>query len=203
MTNLVKKTIVLAQLNSPTISFHFEQINLSTEIHRILETNMMMLHERHIQVHAHLPDSLEIAADKLRFEEVITNLINNAMKYSKKDGGTLTIDAFDDVDNVTISVQDTGIGMNKEQLDRIFDEFYKADGSRHDFESSGLGLPIAKRIVEKHGGRIWVKSDGLDMGSTFYITLPKQQKNPHEPNSSVDVKRVSDDNGDHHYNITI
>jgi signal transduction histidine kinase len=63
--------------------------------------------------------------------------------------------------------------MTKEQLERLFDEFYKADESRHDFDSSGLGMSIAKRIVEKHGGRIWVESDGIGKGSTFYFTLPK------------------------------
>jgi len=54
-----------------------------------------------------------------------------------------------------------------------FDKFFKADESRHDFESSGLGLPIAKRIVEKHGGSIWVESPGLHQGSTFFFTVPK------------------------------
>jgi len=185
MTNLVKKTIALAQLNSPNVSFHFEPIDLSTEIQNILDTNMMMLKERHIEVHTLLSDSLEVSVDKLRFEEVMNNLINNAIKYSKKDGGSLTIVAVDDATNVTVSFKDTGIGMEKDHLDRIFDEFYKADSSRHDFESSGLGMPIAKRIIEKHGGRIWAESDGLDMGSTFYITLPKQQNNPNKKNSSL------------------
>jgi len=54
----------------------------------------------------------------------------------------------------------------------MFDEFYKADESRHDFDSSGLGLSISKKIIEKHGGKIWAESDGLGRGSTFYFTLP-------------------------------
>ena len=62
--------------------------------------------------------------------------------------------------------------MNEEQIKNIFNEFYKADESRHDFDSSGLGMSISKRVIEKHGGRIWAESEGLGKGSTFYFTLP-------------------------------
>ena len=69
-----------------------------------------------------------------------------------------------------------GMGMTSEQQEHIFDEFYKADSSRHDLESSGLGLPICKRIIEKHGGCIWVESPGLGRGSIFYFTIPTGKK---------------------------
>jgi len=61
--------------------------------------------------------------------------------------------------------------MTKEQVDRIFDEFFMVDESRHDMDSSGLGLAICKRVVEKHGGKIWAESQGPKKGSTFYFTL--------------------------------
>ena len=61
--------------------------------------------------------------------------------------------------------------MSKKQLDKVFDEFYKADKSRHEMDSSGLGLSICKRIVEKHGGKIWADSEGVGKGSIFYFTL--------------------------------
>ena len=73
---------------------------------------------------------------------------------------------------VTVSVADTGIGMTQEEIDRIFDEFYKADSARHDIQSTGLGMSICKRIVEKHGGSIWVESPGPGKGTTVFFTLP-------------------------------
>ena len=77
---------------------------------------------------------------------------------------------------VTITYKDSGIGMTKNQIDNIFEEFYKADESRHDLHSVGLGLTICKRIIEKHGGKIWVESQGIGKGSTFYFSL-KSGKN--------------------------
>jgi len=74
-----------------------------------------------------------------------------------------------------MSFKDNGLGLTKEHMDNIFDEFFKVDPSRHDLEASGLGLPICKRIVAKHGGKIWVESPGLGKGSTFYFTLKKSK----------------------------
>jgi signal transduction histidine kinase len=116
-------------------------------------------------------DELFINADKLKIHELFNNILNNAVKYSNGKG-IITIHGTHEHDHVLFSVKDTGIGMNDEQLSHIFDEFYKADPSRHDFDSSGLGMSIAKRIVEKHGGSIWAKSKGIGKGSTFYFTLP-------------------------------
>ena len=76
-------------------------------------------------------------------------------------------------DMIQVSIQDTGIGMTEEQIKKVFDEFYKADISTHELHSSGLGLSICKRIVEKHGGKIWVESPGPGKGSIFYFTLKK------------------------------
>jgi signal transduction histidine kinase len=130
-----------------------------------------MFDEKQITVNTSIPDDLIVYADQLRLEELFNNLLNNAVKYNKQ-RGTITIEVFRKEDFVTISVQDDGIGMTNDQLDHVFDEFYKADESRHDFDSSGLGMPICKRIVEKHGGKIWAESEGIGMGTTFYFTLP-------------------------------
>jgi signal transduction histidine kinase len=108
---------------------------------------------------------------------LFNNLITNAVKFTPKDGGVITIDAKKDRDFVTISVKDSGIGITEEQLGRIFDEFYRADKSMNVMDSTGLGLSICKRIVEKHGGRIWAESPGKGKGTTFYFTLKLLMEN--------------------------
>ncbi len=173
MKTLVNNTLELARLNSPNVRLNKEAFNLTSELNNIIAQNTFFINEKNMKVNTHINNEIIINADKLRFEELINNIITNAIKYSN-DGGIISIHAEDKDNEVHLSIKDNGIGMTQDQLERLFDEFYKADESRHDFESSGLGLPIAKRIVEKHGGKIWVKSEGIGMGSTFHFTLPKK-----------------------------
>jgi len=170
MKNIVIKTIELARLNSPNTKLLIDDTNLLDEINDVVKRNKRFLKENNIEVDNNIGENIVIKADKLRIEELFDNIIKNAIKYSRN-AGTITIDAKQDNNFITISIKDTGIGMNKEQLSHIFDEFYKADEARHDFNCSGLGLPICKRIVEKHGGKIWAESSGKGKGTTFYFTF--------------------------------
>ena len=173
MKELVDKTIELARLNSTKIEFSIEKTNLYNEAENAVLTNQIILVRNHIVVNNKIDDRIFIKADKLRLGELFNNLITNAVKYSESDQGTITLDANEDADFITISVSDTGIGINQQQINNIFDEFFKADESRHNLDSSGLGLAICKRIVEKHGGKIWVNSPGVGKGSTFFFTMKK------------------------------
>jgi signal transduction histidine kinase len=172
MQNLVIKTIQLARLNAPSFKLDIEDINILEELNKILDSNQFILKEKKMSVINKIDSNFIVKADKLRLDELFNNLITNAVKYSSKEG-ILTIDAKKDRDFVTISFKDNGMGLTKEQINYIFEEFYKVDPSRHYLDSSGLGLPICKRIVEKHGGKIWVESPGPGKGSTFYFTLKK------------------------------
>lgn len=171
MKNLVVKTIELAKLNSPNTKFHFQEMNLSNLVDKVIDTNKLLFQDKEIKVVNNLSDSILLNADHLHMEELLNNIFNNAVKYTDENG-KIIIDSENHDNRVTVSVKDTGIGMTEKQLNHIFDEFYKADSSRHDFDSSGLGMPICKRIVEKHGGEIWAESEGKGKGSTFYFTLP-------------------------------
>ena len=175
MQNLVVKTIQLASLNSPTTKLNYEDISLLDEINNVIDQNKYLFIDNNIKVKNNITENLIITADKLRIAEVFNNLINNSVKYSKESGEIIFNIKYDD-NFVTVSVEDDGMGMTEKQKNRIFDEFYKADTSRHDFDSSGLGLPICKRIVEKHGGRIWVESKGIGKGAIFYFTIPINKK---------------------------
>jgi len=153
------------------MDFSVEDINLLSEVNNIIKNNQLLLKYNNFKVDNKITEKIIIKADKLRLEELFDNLISNAIKYSPKNGSTIVIDAEKGKNFVTISLNDMGIGMTKEQLSHIFDEFYKADESRHDLDSHGLGLTICKNIVEKHGGKMWAESPGKGKGSTFYFTF--------------------------------
>lgn len=181
MKNLVTKIIDLGRLNTPKTKFKFEDVNLYSEFNTVIVNNEINFKEKNIQIKNNIPDNITVYADKLRINELITNLLSNAAKYTKS-LGMIALDAKQDNDNVTVSVKDNGIGMTNDQLEHIFDEFYKVDPARHDFDSSGLGLSICKRIIEIHKGKIWAESEGLKRGSIFYFTIPKNKK-AHEKSS--------------------
>lgn len=174
MKNLVTNILELARLNSSATKFKIEETNISQELNKVINSNELILNEKKIKIVNNVPNNIRVSADRLRIEELFNNLLNNSIKYSDN-SGSIVIDAKSDDDLVTISVKDFGIGMTEEQMSHVFDEFYKADSSRHDFDSSGLGMTICKRIVERHGGDIWVESEGRGKGTTFYFTLPKKE----------------------------
>ena len=197
MKDLVTKTIELARLNSPSTKFKMEQTNLLNEINKVLDANKLVLNNKNIEIVNNVPKDILVSADILRLDELLNNLISNSVKYTDE-SSKIIFNAKKDEDFVTISIIDNGIGIDKEQLSHIFDEFYKADSSRHDFDSSGLGLPICKRIVERHGGQIWAESKGIGKGSTFYFTLPTKDINliNHKKLSDTkgsDYKKIQDD----------
>ncbi|MBN2600168.1 MAG: HAMP domain-containing protein, partial [Candidatus Thermoplasmatota archaeon] len=171
MKNLVVKTLELAVLNSPNARFSMEILNLYQEIHHIISNKKILFDEHNVTISTAIDQSLTIKADRLRLEELLTNLFENSVKYCQTDC-KVSIDAKRTNDFITISIKDNGIGMTKEEIERIFDEFYKADSARHDIQNTGLGMSICKRIVEKHGGRIWVESPGPGKGTTVFFTFP-------------------------------
>ncbi len=176
MKNLVRKTLQLARLNSPVIRLDFEKINLLDEINHVLEKKSFDFKTHNIEVENLVSDDAIIDADKIRIEELLDNIISNSVKYSKDDGGKITIKTDETDDEIKLIIKDTGLGMDDKICEHIFDEFYKADESRHDFESTGLGLTICKKIVEHHKGRIWAESEGFGKGSTFIIAFNKNQQ---------------------------
>ncbi len=114
----------------------------------------------------------QVNVDYDRIDQVLLNLVGNALQYTPP-GGEVTIQAEQEGAQIIISILDTGIGIPKEHLPHIFSRFYRVDKSRARASGgSGIGLTIAKHIVEAHGGRIWAESQGRDLGSTFSFTLP-------------------------------
>jgi signal transduction histidine kinase len=124
-----------------------------------------------VKISYNIDPVLFVRADRLRLEELLTNIFENSVKYCR-DECKIFIDAEKIDTMVKISIADRGIGMTEGEIARIFDEFYKADSARHDIQSTGLGMSICKRIIEKQGGQIWVESLGRGKGTTVFFTLP-------------------------------
>lgn len=171
--NLVNDTLKLARLNTLSVKFNIKECDLLKIVDSTIKENSNIINEKSIKIENLIDHNIIIKADELQLREVLNNLLSNAVKYTNYQG-VVTFDAknTDDKKFVIISVKDTGIGLSDEQVTHIFDEFYKADLSRHDFSSTGLGLSICKKIVERHGGKIWAESTGLNMGTTIFFTMP-------------------------------
>jgi two-component system phosphate regulon sensor histidine kinase PhoR len=114
-----------------------------------------------------------ISADKSRLEQVLVNLIHNAVKFTKP-GGEIALEAESVLGGVRFAVRDSGVGIPEDSLSRIFERFYRVEKSRTS-SGTGLGLSISKHIIEAHGGRIWAESDER-RGSIFYFILPFAKK---------------------------
>ena len=125
-----------------------------------------------------------VEADPHRVEQVLRNLLDNAVKYCSE-GGIVVIRGEAQEDQVLISVADQGVGIAPEHLNRLFEKYFRVESSmNHHVVGSGLGLPIARAIVEAHGGRIWAESR-LGEGSTFSFTLPRQTQADEEDASGT------------------
>ncbi|MEF8879959.1 MAG: PAS domain-containing sensor histidine kinase [Candidatus Thermoplasmatota archaeon] len=166
----IDKILDLAKESSFGTEYNISKINLHNLVDSTLKDNEDLLRQSCKPIYNEIDEDIAVKADENKITRVINNFIKNYVKYSEEEGD-LTFYAMDDGKMVTISVEDAGTGLTKTKVDRIFDEFYKGDKSRHDLESSGLGLPLCKKIIEKHGGEIWAYSAGKEKGLKFYFTL--------------------------------
>jgi PAS domain S-box-containing protein len=189
MRNLVLKTLELAQLNAPSTSFNLKEIKIWAVADSCIKDQQVVFNEKGVKVENKIDKNITVEADMLRLGEVFRNLISNAYKYSPNDTD-IVIDAQSNSKFVTISIKDSGRGMTKQQIDHIFEEFYKGDKSRHELSSTGLGLSICNRIIERHGGKIWAESPGPDKGSTFYFTLKKGKQKMKESEKEQKIRTL-------------
>jgi signal transduction histidine kinase len=127
-----------------------------------------------------------ITGDERKLRQVFYNLVSNAVKFTL-DGGAVRLKVrwdqgeplSDQAGRIRISVADTGIGIKKGDLERIFEPFEQVDSSiTRKYQGTGLGLPLARRFVELHGGKLWAESEGEGKGSTFHVVVPAQGPPP-------------------------
>jgi two-component system phosphate regulon sensor histidine kinase PhoR len=129
-------------------------------------------HKVMLKVHNELPQT--IVGDQDKFDQILTNLLNNAIKYSPA-GGDVIVHAKSEGDDILIGVQDQGLGIPKEHLSKVFERFHRVDNEdNRKIYGTGLGLFLVKHLVESvHMGQIWAESE-VGVGSTFYVRIPKE-----------------------------
>ena len=170
---VVKNAQELAELG--TTDLYLSDKNLLEIVNDLKEKYDVIFKSCNIKVENYINEDIFVKTEKLRLLKVFDHITSNAVN-SMINGGTLVFDAEKVEEKngsfINISIKDTGAGLKRDQLDHLFDEFYKVDESRHKLDSTGLGLSICKRIIEKHGGRIWAKSQGPGRGVTVHFTIP-------------------------------
>jgi len=171
LLSLINDVLDLSKVEAGQIELEVAPFSLPES----LERGVVMVRERALKdgvqvTLAASPDVDLVAGDERRIRQVIFNLLSNAVKFTPA-GGNVDVRATQVNGEVRVSVSDTGPGIAAEDLDRIFQEFQQTDAGIEQREGTGLGLALSKRLVELHGGRIWVDTE-LGQGSTFVFTLP-------------------------------
>jgi len=175
LLQLIDHVLDLANVEIGQMELRIAGVN----VRQVLESSLVMINERaakqglttQLSVSDELGD-MRIEADQAKLKQIVFNLLSNAAKFTPA-GGKIQVDAEKDGDHVVVRVADTGIGLKPEDQDRVFHAFEQVDSSparRH--SGTGLGLALTKKMVELHGGRIWVESRGEGYGSTFVFAIP-------------------------------
>jgi two-component system sensor histidine kinase ResE len=175
MHRLALDLLDLARLDAGTADLKMVPVDITALLNSIIEKFKPLAGVAGINLKVSLPGSMPtIIGDGDRLAQVFTNLVDNALKFTPRDG-TVTLRAIQDKGEVQVSVSDTGKGIPAEAISHIFDRFYQADGSRANGDKggagAGLGLAIVHEIVAAHGGRISVRS-ALGRGTGFIVHLP-------------------------------
>lgn len=169
LEKMVNDFMKLARIEIGKSGLSYGPFSMENALHDQIGAEKSELEKKRIEISFEHPDTLPIInADALLINRVITNLLDNALKYTEP-GGSITVKLLDRQADILVQIADTGIGISQDHLPHIFDPFYQANPGS---PGSGLGLSIVKKIVEAHGGNIWVESEP-GKGSTFSFTLPK------------------------------
>lgn len=174
LLGVVNDILDLAKIESGRIEIFLENVLLQEVVKGVLSTASGLVKGRPIELRQEIPADLPaIKADRGRIRQVLLNLVSNAAKFTEE--GHITVCAWGDDNWVTISVQDTGIGMATEDIPKAFAEFVQLDGGlTRRVGGTGLGLAISQKFVEMHGGHIWAEST-VGQGSIFYVQLPRSK----------------------------
>lgn len=172
MQKLVKELFELAKMDQHSFQIHKEPVNLCDFLKKLHDKMLPAFHEKNMSLIYKCEKNIIVQIDQKRFEQVMINLLDNALKYSDE-GSVVSIEARAEKNSIVIIVSDNGIGIPEEDLHHIFERFYRVDKSRSRTSGgTGLGLAIVKEIVEAHGGTVYAASE-YGKGTNVVITLPE------------------------------
>jgi two-component system sensor histidine kinase ChiS len=185
LSSLINDLLDFSQLKHKTIQLQIKPVGMREIVSVILTLSQPLVGKKSLQlINSVAPELPPIAADENRLQQILYNLIGNAIKFTES--GTVEVSAELVTGNaqsppnsqLAITVSDTGIGIPEDKLERIFESFEQADGSTaREYGGTGLGLTVAQQLVELHGGKIWVSST-VGVGSKFTFTLPVSESQP-------------------------
>jgi histidine kinase len=173
LQRLVRDLQELSRVESGALTLDRQPVPVPQLVAAVVDRLGRQFAEKGVTLETDVPADLPPArADEDRIGQVLLNLVGNALQYTPA-GGRVVVDVRQEGEVIRLSVQDTGIGIAPEHLPHVFERFYRVDKSRSRAGGgSGIGLTIARHLVEAHGGQMWAQSAGLGQGSTFTFTLP-------------------------------
>ncbi|MBI4118421.1 MAG: hypothetical protein HY455_02735 [Parcubacteria group bacterium] len=175
LVKVVEDFLTISRIEQNRLKYEFQTIDLCERVRDIVKEFRPTIEKKGLVLKMRVgeEDACSIIGDSGKLSQVIENIIDNAVKYTKEGGITISTALVPGKNLVRLAVADTGVGVGKEDAEKLFQKFSRADGAfKVNTGGTGLGLYIAKQIVDAHHGRIWVESEGKGKGSTFYIELP-------------------------------
>ncbi|MCH7604735.1 hypothetical protein IID24_01995 [Patescibacteria group bacterium] len=179
LIRLVNDLLSISRIESGKMKVELERTDIQNTIESVLEELEIKAHEKKLKLVLQKPEDTlpKIFLDQEKIRNVISNIIDNAIRYTDK--GSITVRIYQQPESQTllIKISDTGAGMTQQEISKLFESFSRGTtGTKRWTEGAGLGLYIAKQFVHMHKGKIWAESEGKDKGSTFFIELPMQEQ---------------------------
>jgi len=173
LITLVEDLLNLSRIESGRMEYNFEKVKMEDVCEEIFDTFVIRAKDHDLRLEKLFPEKSlpEAMTDRNKIREIVSNLVDNAIKYTPKGG--VTIKLSEEAGFIRVAVADTGIGVPQEEIPYLFAKFSRGkDVTRLNTGGTGLGLHVGKRMMEELKGKIWVESEGTGRGSTFIIEVP-------------------------------
>jgi signal transduction histidine kinase len=184
LAGMINDVLDLSKTDAARMTLRRDWVDLAAEVSEVLAVTQPLLEKKRLQLFSEIGRDLPpVFCDRIRIRQVIINLISNAIRFTDK--GSVTIKLAAEAGGIVVSVSDTGAGIEKNEVEKVFDPFFQANrNSLHGTGGTGLGLTISKYLIEMHAGKIWLTSE-LGKGSIFSFWLPQ-----HFPDSSIAIPQL-------------